>query len=57
MHNLEGRLSFHYRKSGAGQNRYDTQQNLYKPILLKKECVQTGVFTIKEMETHMCIYY
>ena len=57
MHNLAGHLSFLFRKSGAGRNRFLIPQISYKRILWQKECVLIGVFTIRGMAILMFIYW
>ena len=44
------------RKNGADRNRLIIQPNIFKRLSWIRECVSTGAYTIRAMETHMCIY-
>lgn len=56
MHSLDAHLNFPCRKNGADRNRLIIQPNIFKRLSWIRECVSTGAYTIRAMETHMCIY-
>lgn len=56
MHSLDAHLNFPCRKNGADRNRLIIQPNIFKRLSWIRECVPTGAYTIRAMETHMCIY-